>query len=174
MINKVVSFDFDKTLVYSPEPEEGREIWLDRTGEQFPHTGWWGRPESLNTDVFYIDINPWVYKKYLEAIADETAYVILATGRLDRLRHKVQAVLNLHNLSFDEVLCNTGGDTYGFKCRQFERLINKFDPETFIMYDDRHEHIVRFRDEWARRQPCEIQIIDVTKTDKTPMIINPN
>ena len=173
MITKIVSFDFDKTMCFTPEPIEGEKIWKEKTGTVWPYTGWWSKKETLDLNIFHIPVNPFVYRKYLEAVADEETFTLLATGRLVRLQKHVETILNHHNLAFDEVLCNTGGDTYRFKCRQFERLINKFDPEVFIMLDDRHEHIVRFRDEWARQQPCEVQIIDVMKTDKTPMIINP-
>lgn len=173
MIKKVVVFDFDKTLCFTPEPEEGKKLWLEKTGMQFPHDGWWGKPESLNLDVFYIPTNPWVLQKYREASADPESYVVLVTGRLIRLQHKVEKVLEFHKLDFDEVLCCDGGGTYPFKCRTFERLIREFEPKKIVLYDDRHEHIVRFRDEWARKQPCEVQIIDVTKSDKTPMVVNP-
>ena len=97
--------------------------------------------------------------------------VILATGRLVKLQREVEKVLRSHNLTFDLVVCNSGGETYRFKTKLFEELINKYKPEVFVMYDDRHDHLVQF-EMWARFQPCRVEIIDVTKADKTPKVIN--
>lgn len=172
MIRKIVCFDFDKTLCFTPEPEEGKKIWFEKTGMNFPHDGWWSKPETLNTDIFYIPTNPWVLERYKEARKDPEAYVVLVTGRLARLQKKVEKVIEFHGLDFDEILCCDGGGTYPFKCRTFERLISEFKPNVFTAYDDRHEHLVRFINEWAPRQPCRVEFIDVTKSDKTPVVIN--
>jgi hypothetical protein len=32
------------------------------------------------------------------------------------------------------------------------------------MYDDRQEHLVMFED-WAKKQPCRVEIIDVTTSN---------
>ena len=57
---KLYVFDFDATLIDTPLPEEGREIWKEKHGFPFPSksadeveqnkkiTGWWGRKESLD------------------------------------------------------------------------------------------------------------------------------
>ena len=171
MIEKVVIFDFDGTLCWTPGLEECRKVWLEKTGNVWPYVGSWGRKESLDLDIFHIPVNPFVYKKYLEAIADTNTYTVLATGRLLKLRREVEKVLNLNNLSFDQVEFNPGMDTFRFKSQLFENLINKYRPEIFTMYDDRHEHLVEF-EKWARFQDCVVEIIDVTKADKTPKLIN--
>jgi hypothetical protein len=164
--------DFDGTMCYTPGPEEGKKIWEEKTGTVFPYPGWWSKRETLDMNIFHIPVNPFVYKKYLEAVADEDVMVILATGRLVKLQREVEKVLRSHNLEFDIVACNNGGETYRFKTKLFENLINKYRPEVFVMYDDRHDHIVQF-ETWARFQPCRVEIIDVTKSDKSPRIINP-
>lgn len=170
-INKITVFDFDKTMCFTPEPVEGEKIWYEKTGTVWPYTGWWSKKETLDLDIFYIPVNPFVYKKYLEAVADDETFTVLATGRLAKLQREVEKVLNYNNLAFDLVACNTGGETFRFKSKLFEQLINKYDPDIFTMYDDRHDHIVQF-EKWARFQPCVVEIIDVTKADKTPKIIN--
>jgi len=172
MIKKIVIFDFDGTMCYTPEPIEGEKIWFEKTGTVFPYTGWWSKKETLDQNIFHIPINPFVYKKYLEAVADDNTMTILATGRLIKLQREVEKVLTSHNLSFDLVACNNGGETYRFKTKLFEELINKYKPEVFVMYDDRHDHLVKF-EMWARFQPCRVEIIDVTKSEKNPKIINP-
>ena len=170
-MKKIIIFDFDGTLCYTPGPEEGKKIWEEKTGTVFPYPGWWSKKETLDLDIFHIPVNPFVYKKYLEAVAEDNTYLVLATGRLIKLKNEVEKFLRHHNLSFDLVACNNMGETYKFKTKLFEDLINKYNPEVFVMYDDRHDHIVQF-EKWARFQPCRVEIIDVTKSDKTPKVIN--
>lgn len=160
--SKIISFDFDDTLCHTPLPEGGKIIWKQKTGFDWPHTGWWSKPESLKVDVFDIPVNKWTYEKYLDSISDESAYVILVTGRIEKLRKEVELVLNHNNLSFDDVFLNFGGDTFSFKTRLFENLIKQHRPEEFIMYDDREEHLPKFY-EWAEQQPCKVTVVDVVK-----------
>jgi hypothetical protein len=164
------SFDFDDTLCHTPDQHEGKRQWEKTTGLTWPYGGWWGKAESLDTEVFYIPKNEWVYQKYLDAVSEEESYVIMATGRLQKvpgMRANVDKILNQHNLSFDEIHLNWGGDTFRFKTTLFEQLIKKTKCDHFVMYDDRHEHIVKFI-EWARSQSCDVTIVDVkNKTTRT-------
>ena len=163
---KLICFDFDKTLIHTMEPEEGRKIWLKEKGEIFPHpTGWWSKKESLDTSIFYPAINVWTYNKYLEAISDEENYVFIATGRMDKLKKEVQAILDFLDLRFHDVFCNWGGETFKFKTRLFEQIIRKnLNATDLIIYDDRQEHLVKFT-EWAslveKNINTKISIIDV-------------
>lgn len=171
-MKKIVCFDFDGTFCYTPGPVEGEKIWQEKTGLCWPYEGWWSKKETLDLNIFHIPVNPFVYKKYLEAKNDPDTFTMLATGRLaHKLQKEVEKVLNSHELEFDLLALNTGGETYRFKSKLFEELIKKYKPEVFTMYDDRHDHLVKF-ELWARFQPCRIEIIDVTKADKTPKIIN--
>jgi len=166
---RLISFDFDDTLCHTPKPEEGKIIWKEKTGTDWPYGGWWGRSESINPDIFDIPVNPWVYKKYLEAVADPDNYVILATGRLQKvenMRKYVDMILNKHNISFDEIYLNWGGDTYNFKTKLFEQLIEKLGVNEFIMYDDRSEHLVRF-EEWAEEHHVQVTVVDVVNKKET-------
>lgn len=160
MYKKLISFDFDGTLCHTPNPEIGRPQWEKATGYQWKGRGWWGNPESLNLNIFYPPINQWVYAHYLEYVSNPDNYVFIATGRLKKLENHVKKVLNLHDLKSD-LFCNTGGETFRFKCYLFESLIN-VNPkaEELILFDDRHEHLVKFK-EWAKLQPIKVTIIDV-------------
>jgi hypothetical protein len=164
---RLIAFDFDDTLCHTPKPEEGKIIWKEKTGTDWPYGGWWGRAESINPEVFDVQLNPWVYKKYLEAVSDQDNYVILATGRLKKvpnmLKH-VETILNNHNLSFDEIHLNWGGDTYNFKTKLFEEKIEELGVKEFILYDDRQEHLVKF-EEWSKTIDCEITMIDVVNRE---------
>lgn len=160
MYNKLISFDFDGTLIHTPTPETGKPEWEKKTKQSWPGRGWWGSQESLNINVFHPPVNQWVYSQFEKYQLDESNYVFIATGRLIRLEKQVQDVLGLHDIVCD-LFCNTGGDTFNFKCHLFETLI-KSNPKAdeLIMFDDRHEHIVKFI-EWAKMQSIKVTIIDV-------------
>ena len=163
---KLICFDFDKTLIHTMEPEEGRKIWLREKGEQFPHpTGWWSKKESMDMSVFYPAMNMWTHKKYVEAISEKDNYVFIATGRMEKLKEEVQAILDFHDLKFHDIFCNWGSETYRFKTKLFESIIRKNPKATeFILYDDRHEHLIKFV-EWAeiieKTFKIKVTIIDV-------------
>ena len=55
--NKLISFDFDDTLCHTPLPEDGKQIWFEKTGTEWPYNGWWSKPESLDLEVFDIPVN---------------------------------------------------------------------------------------------------------------------
>ncbi len=166
------SFDFDDTLCYTKRPEEGIIEWKQKTGLEWPYNGWWSKAETLDPDIFYTPKNEWVYQRYLEAVADENSYIIMATGRLNKvskMRDNIEKILNQHNLSFDEIHLNWGGDTFRFKTKLFEKLIEKTNCENFIMYDDRQLHIEEFK-EWAKDVSCKVKIVDVI--NKNEYMIN--
>jgi len=158
-IKKLISFDFDDTLVHTTLPDEGKKIWKEKTGEDWPHRGWWSKPESLDMEIFDIPLNKKIYRRYKQAISDPDNYVILATGRVAPLQDEVDIILNHYGLEFDEMHLNPGIDTFEFKSNLFEKLINELEPEEFIMYDDRQEHLIRFV-EWANAMSCKVTLID--------------
>jgi len=159
-IKHIAVFDFDGTLIYTAEPLEGKKLWLQATGTVWPHRGWWGRKESLDTEIFYPAKNEWVSKKYEEAKADPDTTVILMTGRLVQLEAEVRKVLEFHGFEFDRVYCNTGGDTFTFKMRRFDSLLREFPHADLTMYDDRTEHVLEFQ-KWARNTKRDINIIHI-------------
>lgn len=188
---RLICFDFDDTLFHSPLPEEGKKIWIEKTGTAWPYRGWWGRPESIGftkegdkitfidtngkeKPIFDIPKNEWIYQKYLDSVAEKETtgetYIILATGRLSKapgMREGIQSILRENNMELDEVHLNWGEDTFEFKRKLFEKMIDKIGAEEFTMYDDRQEHLPKFGD-WAKSQKIKITIVDaVNKTEKT-------
>lgn len=164
---KLICFDFDATLFHTALEDEGKVIWKEKTGYDYPHIGWWSKPETLDTTIFDTPLNRPVYNEYLKAVSDSDNFVILATGRIEKLRPQVEAILNKNNLSFDGVFCKRGpGDTFYFKKTLFETFIKELQPEEFIMYDDREEHLIQFN-EWAKTMPCDVTIIDVVNMTTT-------
>lgn len=172
MNKKLYSFDFDLTLFQTPEPEEGKEIWLEKTGNEWPHIGWWSRPETLDSDVFDIKRNEWTYEQYLKATSDNNAYIILATGRISKftqMRFNVKKILSDNNMVFDEIHLNHGGSTLEFKKNLFQDLIERTQCEEFTMFDDREDHLLEFED-WAKEQKCKVVIYDAI--NHTKKVIN--
>lgn len=156
---KIYAFDFDGTLFDTPDPEIGKPIFKEKTGLDWPHRGWWSKRESLDTKIFKIKPIDWVYSEYLKATSKDDM-VIMATGRMESLRIEVDHILKKNGVEFDKVYLNPGMDTYVYKTRVFSGLIEKHSPDKFVMYDDRDSHLEKFID-WAKTQPCEIDIIDV-------------
>jgi hypothetical protein len=109
-------------------------------------------------------MNQWVYREYLKAMSNDH-FVILATGRMESLRKEVQSILTNNNLEFDEVHLNPGMETFLFKSKLFENSIKKHKAISLTMYDDRSEHLTKFK-EWAKTQDCEINIIDINRKIK--------
>lgn len=183
-INKIICFDFDGTLCHTPERQVGQKVFKEKMGFEWPYYGWWSKPESIDMDIFHIPINDWVYQRYLEAINDSTAHVILATGRLEKpidMRKNIERILRFHNLSFDVfdplnvieigtprrkiirngVYLNTGGDTFMFKTQLFEDMMERMNINNLLIYDDREEHLIKFSN-WAKKQSgSKITICDV-------------
>jgi hypothetical protein len=62
-------------------PESGKQIYLDKTGKEWPHIGWWGKAESLDIEIFENKLVDSVKLSYDEMkLADDTLMVML-TGR---------------------------------------------------------------------------------------------
>src|ERR1017187_9577429 len=143
MINKLVCFDFDSTLVKTPEKEDGKVLYELKTGEPWRHSGWWGRRESLDLNIFDIPLNDWTYSYYLKYTSDPEDYVFMATGRIKRLEKEVHQILHHHKLKFnDAFLTPNGGNTFTFKLSLFDRMIAKYPhADEFIMFDDRQIHM---------------------------------
>lgn len=143
MIQRLDAFDFDGTLIQSPEKESGKIAWTKKKGTPYPHKGWWGRAESLDLDVFDIQLFPDIFKKLQEANADPNSYVIILTSRMEKLRPQVEAILIKNNIRVDKVDMKDGWRNKGQKILDY---IRKFpDLEEINMYDDNDEKIAEYK-----------------------------
>lgn len=139
MIKRLAAFDFDATLINSPEKELGKQMWSQAMGQQYPHQGWWGRPESLDLNVFDIKPFPSVLNQLNKELSTPDTYVIILTSRLDKLRPQVEAVLNANNIHVHKVDMKRSEKTKGQKILDY---INKYPSLTEInVYDDRDSDI---------------------------------
>lgn len=143
MIKKLVAFDFDGTLIDSPEKESGKVEWSEKTGQQYPHIGWWGRPESLNLDIF--DIKPFsnVLNILKKEVANPESYVIILTSRMEKLRPQIEAVLNKNHIHVDKIDMKRAESDKG---KKILRYIEQFpDLQEIDVYDDRDSDIVSYK-----------------------------
>lgn len=159
---KLIAFDFDDTLFHTPEPKSGSIKYKEVTGNDWPHRGWWGRSDSLDMEIFDIPLNQGVLKEYLKYKSTDDNYIVLATGRLQKLENEVMSILNKYHLQFDEIFLNPGMDTLKFKIKLFSRLIEQLKPTEFILFDDRDPHLEQFR-LWAKEQIIPVTVIDAKK-----------
>lgn len=96
MRTKIYNFwDFDGTLMHTPLPDPGKTVWKDVKGTDYPHLGWWSKPESLNLEVFDIRANEDVKAALLAGFENGSANYIL-TSRVRHLSNHIKDVL-AHN-----------------------------------------------------------------------------
>lgn len=149
-------FDFDATLINTMLPDPGKKIWLEKTGEPWNHRGWWGRAESLDTNIFEHPRNEWVFNQYKKACEIEGSHKIVLTGRITNLVDKVEELLHYHDITeMDEILCNGHFGkvtrTEWFKINALGKYIKEHGDtlERVVMYDDREEHFSNFK-KWGQ------------------------
>lgn len=143
---KLSVFDFDGTLVNSPLPEEGKKEYKEKTGQDWPHAGWWGQPMSLDSEIFDINIIPSVIRAYLKEINDSNTMVVMVTGRINKLSGLVKKILDDNGLKFHEYHFNNGGSTESAKKKTFDKILSQNPSITEMeLWDDRIEHIPIFQ-----------------------------
>jgi hypothetical protein len=152
MKNKLCIMDFDGTLVETPMPDMGRIIYKQKTGNVWPHDGWWGRHESLDMEVFNMETIQDVVDDYNREKAKSNTIMVMLTGRLLKLADYVKNILDAKGFEFDEYCYNRGGSTEIEKMRTMEVLLEKYpDIDEMELWDDRLEHIPIF-EEWGKNQ----------------------
>ena len=157
-ITKIAIFDFDGTLVDSPHPDTGKKEWEEKTGEKYPHIGWWSKRESLDTNIF--DINPIkdTVMDYLTEYEDPTTLVIMLTGRLSNQSDQVEEILHDKNIIFDEYHYKKASSTLASKFNTIQDLLKRYPNVNFIeMYEDRASHAQEF-EEWGRENGIDIKV----------------
>jgi hypothetical protein len=145
-ITKLSVFDFDGTLVDTPMPEDGKKVYKEKTGQDWPFAGWWGQPLSLSMDVFEMPTIASTIKAYNNEKRDASTAVVMLTGRMVKLGDKVKDILDKKGLKFDEYHYNKGGSTDVAKIKTLDELLIKYpNVQKIEMWDDRDEHIPIFQ-----------------------------
>lgn len=136
-------FDFDATLMDSPEPEEGKKMWKNKTGEEYPYEGWWGRPESLNNDILNIKPFKSILGKLNDSMNNINTHTIILTNRISKLKPQLEKILKDNNISVDELITKENGKKKGDVILDY---INKHtDLKEINVYDDMEKNIVDFK-----------------------------
>ena len=168
-ITKISIFDFDGTLMATPEPdgidsETGKPIsnvYKEKTGEDWPFKGWWGRNEGLDMEIFDINPIPSVIADYNEEVARPNTRVVMMTGRIPKNAEHVEKILKAHSLKFDEYIYKKKSDTLGFKIGKLEEMLANYPNLREIeMWEDRVEHTKAFR-EWGADKNNEMIVNQV-------------
>lgn len=133
-IHTLLVVDFDSTLIDSPRPNPGKEIWEKKKGKKYPHKGWWGRKESLDTDVFNIKYFPTILSIVNQGINNPNTKVIILTSRLEKLRFEVEKILKLNNIYVDELIMKKGNEDKGDVILNYVK--NNPDLKQIDVYDD--------------------------------------
>jgi hypothetical protein len=145
VLTKVVFYDFDGTLMDSPLPDPGKSIYREKTGKVYPHQGWWGRPESLDLNVFDIQTNPRIESLFRKDASDPNTRVVLLTNRLSKLSEPIKKILDKHNMTFDHYSFKNDGREKGE--RIYDILKSKYPEAKFVeFYDDDIKHFQSVRD----------------------------
>jgi phosphoglycolate phosphatase-like HAD superfamily hydrolase len=98
-MNKINLFfwDFDGTICDSPMPETHKQIWKEKTGKEYPYHGWWGKVETLDPDVFDIEMIDKNIKILKDNIYPNNKHFIL-TARLPKFEKVIREILTRHGL----------------------------------------------------------------------------
>jgi hypothetical protein len=112
-MKRLTVFDFDATLINTFSPEEGKPMWEKFYGKPYPHKGWWGRKESLDTNVFDIKPFPNILSILRKDMADPDTTTIILTSRLEKLRPELENILKLNNINVDELITKKGREDKG-------------------------------------------------------------
>ena len=145
-VTKLSVFDFDGTLVDTGMPDTHKIIYKEKTGQDWPYKGWWGRPESLDMDVFDFKAIPEVKSAYTIERQRPNTMVISLTGRRPKLSKEVEAILNANGYVFDKYLYSYGKDTLSNKIEQLNNLLSETPNIVDVeLFDDRAEHISTFQ-----------------------------
>jgi len=138
-IKKIVFIDHDGSLMNVPMPDTGRILWKEKTGTEYPHKGWWGQPDSLNTNVFDIEPFQSVENILKKENANPSSYTVLLTNRIPKFESIIKNLLNSMGLHFD--LYSFKSDNRDKKERILE-ISSKFPSlEEIKVFDDQNDQI---------------------------------
>lgn len=115
-------------------PEDGKKQWEEKTGQPYPHVGWWGRKESLDTDVFNIKPFPNILRLLKKDMGDPDTTTIILTSRMEKLRPELENILRLNGIVVDELITKKGSADKGDVILRIENYNQ--DLKEIVVYDD--------------------------------------
>jgi len=149
---KLSVFDFDGTLVDTPVGSpENKEKWSQHYGKPWPYLGWWGREESLDTNIWEMPVVKEVFDAYQREVKNPETVVVLLTGRIQKQDNLVKKIVTDRGYKFDHYLFNRGGNTLNNKITHLMNLLEKYPTVKIVeLWDDRPEHFEHF-EYWGRK-----------------------
>ena len=161
-INKISIFDFDGTLADTPNKEDGIVLWESKTKKDYPHKGWWSKPESLDESVFNIKLIDETKRDYIGESVDKNTLMVMLTGRIPKLANQVEKVLHKNGIIFDEYHYKEKGDTFTSKINTLKKLVDQNPNVTEIeMWEDRLNHADGF-EEWGVNNGINLKVNRIT------------
>jgi hypothetical protein len=162
MIKKLILVDFDSTLAKTPDDIEGKRIWKEKTGETYPHVGWYGRNQSLDMNVFDIPPIEPTLSMVKENYGVEGTKVFLLTGRLPKNGPFVEKIIESYGIKFDEYFYKTSYETLVFKLKKMSELLEDYpDVEEVILYEDRVLHFDAFENWGKEHKEIKFKLIRI-------------
>jgi len=161
-INKISIFDFDGALADTPNKEDGIALWEAKTKKDYPHKGWWSKPESLDESVFNIKLIDETKRDYIGESVDKNTLMVMLTGRIPKLANQVEKVLHKNGIIFDEYHYKEKGDTFTSKINTLKKLVDQNPNVTEIeMWEDRLNHADGF-EEWGVNNGINLKVNRIT------------
>lgn len=157
-IKRICVMDFDGTLVDTPTRDVGVVEYKEKTGQDWPHKGWWSRPESLDMNMFAMPTMPETIAAYNKEKQSPDTLMVMMTGRIAKLASEVKVVLDHYNLKFDMYLYNNGGETLRSKLNYLDKLVDQYpDVESVHLWEDRLPHVEVF-EAWGAAQHVNFEL----------------
>lgn len=162
-ITRISFVDFDQSLCDSPENTiANRKLWEEKTGKEWKHkdkkTGeyaqsWWYLIESLDHNVFDIELNEEVADHLHERIECLETYSALLTGRVPHFSKAVKEIMRKAGVPYlDNYFFNDIKDTEQFKVDTMSEMVELMpNIKTVELFEDRVEHFESFL-KWGEEQ----------------------
>lgn len=152
MKTKLFVFDFDGTLMQSPEHAEGKAMYERMFGTPYPHKGWWGRSDSLHVD-FDIQPHQAVLEQYNIAKQDPSAICILMTNRIPKMEKLILHHTGKFGIEFDKMFFSDGKLTKPQRLGSYlETLrldgVKLSEITVYDDMDDQIDHYLVMRNDW--------------------------
>ena len=155
-------FDFDGTLVESPDPAQGRREYKRLTGQEWPHKKFLGRPESL-CDPFTVKAGPAMADFHSHCgRAGSLSFVL--TARLTSLQTAVKTWLERYNMYPDRLIMkpdNSNQTAAEFKADTVKGILSEFPTVRSIkLWDDSDDNLKVFQAVSRQLPAINFTIID--------------
>lgn len=136
-------FDMDGCFFDTPHPDPGKQLWAEFYQKDYPYQGWWGRIESMDSNVFTIKPRPHVLAMW-EELYDKGYETRILTSRQPKFEPIIKTLLFDNNIDMEEVMTMKGSLTKGQRIVETvkDAIAQGFIVEEVQFFDDRMKEIV--------------------------------